>query len=115
MPLWNVRDFGATGRFDPAHPTQSTDDTPAILAALAFINGGTNNYWGTLYFPAGLYQITDKGWGSPASQNVQAIQVTGATGNNFTLTIVVGTSLTAASTYVTAAIPYSGSTSAGGI
>src|SRR5690348_11427657 len=104
MPLWNVRDFGATGRFNPASPLTSTDDTDAILTAAAFIK--SNNYWGTLYFPAGLYQITDKGWGSPASQSVQAIQITGATGNNFTLTIVVGTSSTAASTYITAAIPY---------
>lgn len=106
MPLWNVKDFGATGRFNPSDPFHSTDDTAAILAALTF--AATSNQWGTIYFPAGVYQITDKGWGTPASQSVLAVQIAGTVSNSFTLTIVAGTTGAAAQTYHTQPITFQG-------
>lgn len=47
----NVKDFGALG-------DGSTDDSTAILAALAYIV--SRNYGGTLFFPVGWYSYTQK-------------------------------------------------------
>ncbi len=58
----NVRDYGAVGDFDFAFPAGSADDTGAILRAMRDIydetNGGDPRRRRALYFPAGVYRIT---------------------------------------------------------
>ena len=99
MGIWNVRDFGAGGKFDPTRP--STVDNGAILACIQWVT--TNGYTGTIWFPSGLYQIVDG-----INQCLLAFTLAGATNAQFTLTIIAGTTGNKAQAYLTAPITFSG-------
>ena len=103
MPLWNVRDWGATGAFNVYNPNPAFDDTAAFLAALNYIS--TNKYSGTLWVPAGNYVLSDATLGN---QNTQAITISGAPAS-FGLSLTAGTTGGAINT-ATASVAYTGVT-----